>query len=1116
MVTFVYGRTGTGKTYHITEEIEALLIRGERVILICPEQEAVVAEARMTDRFAGRVPTVGLEILNFGRLPERIGRVYGGLTQRDLSEGGRRLLMHRTLAECLPLLKEYGTAVSDKSMIDRLLSAVSDFKMGCITPSDLEAASDALARGGTGGSAFGGHTLRDKLSDLTLLYSVYERLLHTAYRDPEDRLIALEALLSGEGKAFFAGCHVYFDGFNGFTARQLRVIHRIVEGAADVTFTVGCETEGERIWAFRKLYEMEEALYRIVRDTKSPVRRVELKENKRTASSALRHITANLWRIGKTDPIPSGGDVEIVACTTPFEEAEYVACRIRRYVLAGGRYRDITVISREIDRYRGILDTVFETYEIPCYLSDRTDVAKKPFFRYLRSLLSLYIYRWQRQDLMTLLKTGLCGIDEEASFLYENYIHTWNLTGSRLSTEEEYTMHPGGYREGVTEEDLRVLSVVNGVREQILSHVSDLFDTLQAGGASLTVRAISEALYTHLIRGGIPRLLDDHALWEREHGDPEGGAETEQLWSVFVSLLDSMVDVSGDVICTVEGYLALFELASADIDIGTIPARCDEVVIGDAGLLRPDKPKQVFLIGAVDGLFPKVPTEDALFSDYEKSILETYGVSLPSDTARQTRDELFFFYYAAASPEEHLTVTYPTRDLSGKAFRPSIGVERIGALFSDDCTVSSGDESPYARILTPETAFESMVVEGDSPMGRALLDFYRAASESDAHIKGWLTALSTPVTKRHNRLTAETAALLFRRDLYMTQSRLDAYVMCHFAYFCGYVLRLKEQKTAVVGPADIGSFVHYVLEGFMQVYRDAPDRDACREEGFIRETVTALLEGYLSDHIKWDQAGAGSERIRHLFRRLTETSVLVVKNLVDEFAQSDFVPRDIELPVGGDDGTAMPALTISAPDGTTVRLSGYVDRVDTYEKDGVTYVRVVDYKTGTRTFSLSDVAAGINMQMLLYLFAIWKNGGTRYGGEIVPAGVLYMGTTPKDYPHEKIPSKETVEDKAEEGLKRSGLFLDDRALLSAMDHGLTGKYIPVKVNKDGSYRKGASLASLEDFGHLMHEVEDTVCRITGEMRAGNADAIPIHKTNPSCGKNPCEYCQMKPVCRAMS
>ena len=78
-------------------------------------------------------------------------------------------------------------------------------------------------------------------------------------------------------------------------------------------------------------------------------------------------------------------------------------------------------------------------------------------------------------------------------------------------------------------------------------------------------------------------------------------------------------------------------------------------------------------------------------------------------------------------------------------------------------------------------------------------------------------------------------------------------------------------------------------------------------------------------------------------------------------------------------------------DGVTVSLSGFVDRVDGWSDKGRLYLRVVDYKTGRKSFDLTDVWNGLGLQMLIYLFTLKEKGKEKFGADtIVPAGVLYF------------------------------------------------------------------------------------------------------------------------------
>ena len=182
-----------------------------------------------------------------------------------------------------------------------------------------------------------------------------------------------------------------------------------------------------------------------------------------------------------------------------------------------------------------------------------------------------------------------------------------------------------------------------------------------------------------------------------------------------------------------------------------------------------------------------------------------------------------------------------------------------------------------------------------------------------------------------------------------------------------------------------------------------------------------------------------------------------------------------------------------------VELRGKVDRVDTYEDgEGKIYIRVADYKTGSKKFELSNVEKGRDLQMLLYLFSICENGKKKYGDNLSPAGVMYVSVRP---------SAQDVDlgvIAPEEKNKNSGLLLDNDEVLTAMEPSLEGRFIPVSVGKGG--KKKGTLISEEAFASLKEDVVKTVLAACDELRSGKADACPEDKSA-------CEYCKMHAVCR---
>ena len=55
---------------------------------------------------------------------------------------------------------------------------------------------------------------------------------------------------------------------------------------------------------------------------------------------------------------------------------------------------------------------------------------------------------------------------------------------------------------------------------------------------------------------------------------------------------------------------------------------------------------------------------------------------------------------------------------------------------------------------------------------------------------------------------------------------------------------------------------------------------------------------------------------------------------------------------------------LTSREGVEIILRGKIDRVDIYEDNGEKFIRVIDYKTGEKKFSLDNIIFGIYMQLL--------------------------------------------------------------------------------------------------------------------------------------------------------
>lgn len=1104
MINFIYGRAGSGKTSRVCKLAAESLSAGKKVFLIVPEQMAVDAEARMTE-LLGNSPSLNLEILSFRRLCNRVFREHGGLSYNCVTKSGRTLMMWQTLTELSHLFKT--DIAVERSSVAKILSAVSEFKSYRITPRQLESASKKLS-GNESQSK-----LSDKLCDLSLIYAAFGNLISETFDDPSDDLTKAAELLKGSN--LFCGAHVIFDSFNGYTPQEFEIIRRIFECADHVTVSLCLDAapENSQCEFFENQKKTAEKLKLIASELHIEFLEEILKTNRRAKTEDLKFTESALWSLDLTKEdgfkgVPSS--IKIYRCPSLFAECEAVASDILKRVRSGAMWRDFTVITRGIDRYDGILDVILEKYGIPHFVSARSDIKTRPLIKLILSAITLRFTNFRCSDVISYIKTGLCGITPDEISELENYAELWHIRGA-VRWASEWEMNPFGYTAEFTEKAALRLERVNDIRERVILPLSDLHSAMDE---AKNVKEYALALYNYLLRLEIPEKLNEKAE-ELRHADPSAAQENEQLWGILCDTLDELCLIMPDMKTDAETFCELLKVVFDETDIGRIPGTVDEVVYGDASLIR-SQGKHVYIIGANEGIFPLAPKNDGIFTDTDRETLLSVGVELAGGSDSQSAEERFAFYRAIASASHSVTAVFSGSDLSGHTMKPSFGITRLLTLFPELKITDYGSVSLIDRMEGRGNLLE-FIAEADATEDcRQLADALRSYAEGNEDTRQKLSKLSVPLSDDCAVLSAETAGALSKGDLALTQSRLDSFVLCHFSYFCKYHLKLEEKKTSKFDAADIGTFVHHILELFVRRAEENGGLSEITYDDTVK-LVDEIVADYMTTVCRISPELKGN-RLAHLFARLRRSSLLLCKNLAEEFSQSSFTPAFFELPIrfpDNDEKTVEP-LCVPLTDGSKAYVYGIADRVDILETSDKLYVRVVDYKTGNKKFSGDDLKMGLNLQMLLYLFSIWKNGNKHKNAldyaknmEIVPAGVLYFSAGVPTVTLDARAEPDEVEKMASDKLTRSGLLLDSPDILRAMEKNLDGTYLPIRQKKDGSMSNPNSLTSLDGFGSLLSEMENVIKDIGKEIKNGNACAKPVRNKDHDA----CKYCELRPVCR---
>ncbi len=1019
MLNLICGTSGSGKTATLIQMIRQDIENKQRCFLLVPEQQAYISERD----FPAALPlNAGLyfEVVNFSSLAEDVFREYGGVTQGTITGSMRNLLMWDTLRSLAPLLKRYGKgATSDPSMTHLMLQAVNELRMNNIDSQTIE---DSIA------SMDADPALCEKLSDLALIEAVYHERNESMFgNDPADKLLRMAAVL--DEHAYFQNAKIYIDSFTSFTAQEYAVLLRILKQADAVTITLCTNGKDSKLPHFESVNETLKRLQRLasVADTKLVISQLLPKSAREF--NIFDFLERDVWNFDlKKSELPNFTNeeqrkIKILSCANLYEESEAAALHILDLIQNGMHYGDIAVIVRDTETYRGVLDAAFERYGIPYFLSEPTDLSSKPLSRLILSALRAVSRRYHVQDIMTLAKTGLAGVSQKDAALFEEYCETWHLSGSRF-TDLYWSMNPDGLTTDRSERAEEILDAANRTRKQIMEPLERLaLDLHLAQDTTAQCRAI----YDYLTRLHLSEQLSGQAKKELAQGQRREANETLRTYRILIDALTTLATSLSEATLTTEELLTALTLLFSDTQMSSVPNVHDCIVIGSAATLRVENVKASLLLGLCEGEFPRAQTETGIFSEADKLKLESAGLSFASRENIRASEELFYVYRAITKPRESLYLSTVEMQIDGSARTPSIAFNRICYLLG---------RKP---------------VRFDSARIQTLLE-----KESLAE---WKPQLSLP--KEESSCT-----------LRLSQSKIRTFVLCPFSYFSSYRLGLREKKDSRPGYADDGIFLHHIFERVLKALLQEDGTLAIPTEKEVETLASKIVDEYILQICPLPPEHMDA-RLLHLFARLRKLSLIILREILNELSTSGFVPQKFEQRLG-DPIEGLPPVTLDLKNGSRVILDGTVDRIDLMRDGDLVYVRVVDYKSGEHKFSIDEVRSGLDIQLVLYLYAVCQGAQDH----TVASGAQYLYAT---------------NEKGEIHVNRSGFLLDEEAFLTSADS-----------SEGRRYSKKFTMLSQPALQELIQDMHAAVENIAERILAGEAQKTP--------SEDACKFCPVRTHC----
>lgn len=1135
-VTFLLGRSGSGKTTKIWESVSSSLEKeplGSPIIILVPEQGSFGAERGLLT--VGNVKgSIRAQTLSFSRLAYRVKQQTGGSASLPISEEGKKMLIYKIISRRKEELKLFGTSADRPGFVERLNQLHTEMKRCCLGSSDLEEQLSAM-RGAIARSPI----LEGKLEDIQLVFSELEKEMSQLYIDEEDRLAELAEHIPES--SYIRGAEIWVDGFHGFTPQEFIVLRELMQQAAKLTISLTLDRPypyGDQLnelelfhptaVTYIKLRGIAEELGIEVWD--------ELLEPKilpRFAESpALAHLEQGYDRrkVWRGDEAQANQTISLGAAVSRRAEVEGALREMTRLARdEGAQYGEMAVLMRNIGDYEQLIKPLFQDYGVPFFLDQKVNELHHPLVEFIRSALDVVRRRWRYEDLFRCVKTELMlpldgSLTREDMDALENYVLACGIQGYRWTDGRSWKGIPSLSLEGGRQMDDALLATMERCRASITGPLYAFEKRIQKSRSGLE---LCTAVYKLLEETEAARTLENWSARALEQGHPEKAKEHSQLWGAVLDLLDQIVEMMGNERLEFEVFAGVLETGLAELKMGLVPPALDQVLVGNMDRTRPSGVKYAFLLGFNEGVVPAQFKEDGILSEGERSVLESAGIELAPGTSRKLLDERFLIYIALTTGSEKLWVSYATADDEGKTLLPSEVIRHLHKMFpglqerilSALPPVGLPEEVAEAIhrdfIGHPEQSLHMLIVQlrqwrQGSDIPGVWWDVYNWLIKNQEH-KPQLERLVSSLFYRNKgtKLKRGTSLRLYGGStLRGSVSRMEKFVACSFSHFASYGLRLKERQLYKLQAPDIGQLFHAALSD-MAVRLKKEGRDwgslspeECRREASETvERLSPMLQGEIL---------MSSKRYGYISRKLKNIVGRASVILGEHARRGSFEPVGLELDFGPD--KPLPPLRITLPNGCVMEVIGRIDRVDMAHGEQGILLRVIDYKSSQKDLKLHEVYYGLSLQMLTYLDVLLTYSEQWLGQPAFPAGTLYFHVHDPLLTSSNGMNKEQAEQELLKRFKMKGLLTADREVVSLMDTTLDKGYssiVPVAVKADGSFYSSASVATPEQWGHLLSSVRGTITDIGTRITEGDVEIEPYRIGQETA----CTFCPFRAVCQ---
>lgn len=1062
----IFGRAHSGKTQYVLNKAAEIYSDNKPLIVVVPEQFTHLAEKKLIEKL-GSIEYGRAEVLSFDRIAKRINSAYPD-GKKHLNSVAKSLILSEIISETE--LDYYKNASDDVGFAEVCINEISEFKKYNMTADDVLTASGRV----------GDRGLSLKLSDISKIYKAYEDKISSSFADSDDALAILADNL--EKHMPYKGFTFLFDEFSSFNPVEKRVISALAV-QCDMIYMSFCADKSEKYkYLFKPTVDTANSVAEICKSVSCDVLEPVCLRQSYYANEEMAFLEENIFAYPSSVYSDVTKNIRIYNSENPYMEVTALASQIQALVREKNiRYRDIGVICADIGSYSHIFRSVFKSFDIPCFIDEKTDVLKHSVICFVTSVIDVYLMGYNSESVINYLKSGHLDAARDDLMNTDNFIRAANASKNVWLSDEKWAKTLETYCEG----DEKLYSSIDRIRENYILPLASFHDDIKGKN---TVRYISEKLYKFLLSCKFDENVYEYIKHFKSIGNNHMAKQYESVWKILIETLDILVQILGDKKVNLTQYRKYLFTAFSEQKIGVIPTSLDLIMVGDVKRSKSETVTYQFIVGVYDGVFPAPSKGKSIITDSDKVQIASAGFEFSPDSRDKALFERFLTYSALTHSMKSLVISYPSSDSSFSAVRPSFTLTLLKNIFPGIRESSTALETVDMQLSNFDSAMEFlassafMLTDGKTPDPH-WQDVYSYCAESGKKYSIGLINSAINKSAQIIKLKPELIESLFKDEFYSTISRLQRYNSCRYSYYLEYMLGLKDKKTYGLESTDIGTYVHTIIEKtFEEMNKESLTIESMDKDSFLNIT-TPLFEEHLSELFVYSDELTDREEYR--LKIIKDSVINALMHIKAHLSGSAFKPIGHEITF---DDNNVGCICLELANGKTVKLTGKIDRADSFENENGTFIRVIDYKTGSKTFSLSDAFYGLDIQLIVYLNTLVKN--TEHAHH---AGALFFRIQNPIADFTNHPDADEITSSLAKLNAMTGLVAEDETVLNAFTQNSL---------------KAAKKASFSQFSLLSDYVESIIKNSAENLSCGNIEINPYVKS----GSSPCNYCPYGTVC----